>query len=103
MAGKMVHFELPAADAQRAKQFWSGVFGWDFGDSAMEGMEYYMVRTGEDQGGAVYPMPDHAGTGWLLIHASSGSSKPGPGRIASSSRSSPPGRLRLRLLPSLMR
>ena len=55
MSGKLVHFELPALDATRAKTFWSGVFGWEFGDSAMPGMEYYMVRTGEDQGGAVYP------------------------------------------------
>lgn len=55
MPGKLVHFELPAKDTDRAKKFWSGVFGWDFGDSAMPGMEYYMVRTGEDQGGAVYP------------------------------------------------
>jgi uncharacterized protein len=55
MPGKLVHFELPAQDTDRAKKFWSGVFGWDFGDSAMPGMEYYMVRTGEDQGGAIYP------------------------------------------------
>jgi uncharacterized protein len=55
MPGKLVHFELPAQDTDRAKKFWSGVFGWDFGDSAMPEMEYYMVRTGEDQGGAVYP------------------------------------------------
>ncbi len=53
MAGKLVHFELPASDASRAKGFWSGVFGWEFGDSAMPDMEYSMVRTGEDQGGAV--------------------------------------------------
>jgi predicted enzyme related to lactoylglutathione lyase len=66
MAGKMVHFELPAADAERAKRFWSGVFGWEFGDSAMPDMEYYMVRTGEDQGGAVYPSPDTAGTGTIV-------------------------------------
>jgi hypothetical protein len=55
MAGKLVHFELPAQDVSRAKSFWSGVFGWDFGDSAMPDMEYYMVQTGPDQGGAVYP------------------------------------------------
>jgi predicted enzyme related to lactoylglutathione lyase len=55
MSGKLVHFELPAQNTDRAKKFWSGVFGWDFGDSAMPGMEYYMVRTGEDQGGAIYP------------------------------------------------
>ena len=53
MAGKLVHFELPAGDAERAKGFWSGVFGWEFGDSAMPDMEYSMVRTGDDQGGAV--------------------------------------------------
>jgi predicted enzyme related to lactoylglutathione lyase len=66
MAGKMVHFELPAADAGRAKEFWSNLFGWDFGDSAMPGIEYYTVRTGEDQGGAVYPMPETAGTGTIV-------------------------------------
>ena len=53
MAGKLVHFEIPAADPERAKSFWSGVFAWEFGASAMPDMEYSMVRTGEDQGGAV--------------------------------------------------
>lgn len=53
MAGKLVHFEIPATDTGRARGFWSGVFGWQFGDSAMPEGEYYMVRTGEDQGGAV--------------------------------------------------
>ena len=55
MAGKLVHFELPAEDTSRARSFWSGVFGWEFGDSAMPDFEYYMVQTGEDQGGAIYP------------------------------------------------
>ena len=53
MAGKLVHFELPASDTSRAKGFWSGVFGWEFGDSAMPDIEYSVVRTGDDQGGAV--------------------------------------------------
>ena len=56
MAGKLVHFELPAQDTTRARGFWSGVFGWDFGDSAMPDFEYYMVQTAPDQGGAVYPV-----------------------------------------------
>jgi uncharacterized protein len=55
MPGKLVHFELPAEDTGRARSFWSGVMGWDFGDSAMPDFEYYMVQTGEDQGGAIYP------------------------------------------------
>ena len=58
MAGKLVHFELPAADAARARGFWSGVFGWEFGDPM--GAEYWMTRTGEEQGGAIYPA-DHTG------------------------------------------
>jgi predicted enzyme related to lactoylglutathione lyase len=53
MPGKLVHFELPEQDTARAKAFYGGVFGWSFGDSAMPGFEYFMVRTGEDQGGAV--------------------------------------------------
>ena len=65
MPGKLVHFEIPAKDTQKAKAFWSGVFGWEFGDSAMPGMEYYMVRTGEDQGGAVMSS-DQAGGGLTI-------------------------------------
>ena len=53
MAGKLVHFELPSENTARARGFWSGVFGWEFGDRM--GAEYWMTRTGEEQGGAVYP------------------------------------------------
>jgi len=31
MAGKLVHVEINAADADRAQGFWSGVFGWEIG------------------------------------------------------------------------
>jgi predicted enzyme related to lactoylglutathione lyase len=55
MPGKLVHFELPVQDTAKAKEFYSGVFGWEFGDSAMPEFEYFMVRTSEDQGGAVMP------------------------------------------------
>jgi predicted enzyme related to lactoylglutathione lyase len=55
MAGKLVHFELPADDSARARDFWSGVFGWSFNDPGMPGIEYLMTQTGDDQGGAVYP------------------------------------------------
>ena len=55
MAGKMVHFELPVNDVEAEKDFWSGVFGWSFNDPGMAGMEYWLTRTGEDQGGAIYP------------------------------------------------
>ncbi len=54
MPGKLVHFELPSQDATRAREFWSGLFGWEFQDSGTPGIDYFMVRTGDDQGGAVY-------------------------------------------------
>ena len=55
MSGKLVHFELPAQDSERARAFWSGLFGWSFTDPGMPGIEYWMVRTADDQGGAIYP------------------------------------------------
>ncbi len=55
MAGEVVHYEIAAADVDRAQRFWSGLFGWQFGESAMPGMEYRMARTGEESGAALYP------------------------------------------------
>jgi|SRR5579872_1516123 len=54
MPGKLVHFELPSHDPERAKGFWSGLFGWSFTDPGVVGMQYWMTQTGEDQGGAIY-------------------------------------------------
>ena len=64
MPGKLVHFELPARDVGRATAFWSGVFGWDFGDSDVTEFPYLMTRTGDDQGGAIYK-PDEDKPGLL--------------------------------------
>ena len=62
----IVHFELPSADTDRAKGFWSGVFGWTF--AGMEGpFEYHMIQ-GEEPGGAVFPSED-AGTGPVVYFA----------------------------------
>ena len=30
MAGQMVHFEIPAGDTAKAREFWGGLFGWEF-------------------------------------------------------------------------
>jgi uncharacterized protein len=66
MAGKLVHFEIKVSDADRAVGFWSGVFGWQFGDSGMPGIDYRMTRTSDDQGGAIYP--DEKAGGALTIY-----------------------------------
>ncbi len=55
MAGKLVHFEMPAQDAARATRFYRDLFGWSFRDPGMPGVEYHMTEAGGEPGGAVYP------------------------------------------------
>ena len=54
MAGKLVHFEVPASDTSRAQEFYKKTFGWQF--ESMEGpVEYHMTRLDDAMGGAVFP------------------------------------------------
>lgn len=41
---KIVHFEIPADDISRAKDFYSLTFGWQL-DDMPEGIDYTIVRT----------------------------------------------------------
>jgi predicted enzyme related to lactoylglutathione lyase len=41
--GKVVHFEIPADDLGRAKQFYGSVFGWQLDD--MPDIDYTIART----------------------------------------------------------
>ena len=50
----VTHVEWPAGDADRLQAFLEGLFGWQF-DSPMEGMDYRMARTADNEGAAVYP------------------------------------------------
>ncbi len=45
MNGQVVHFEVPAKDLDRAKAFYSKVFGWKTRDVEMPGMKYVLVTT----------------------------------------------------------
>ena len=60
MAGNIVHFEINAKDAGRAKRFYSTVFGWKFKDSSMPGIEYYLTD-GTQPPGAINPMQQDPG------------------------------------------
>ena len=62
-SGKIVHIELPAGDADRAQRFYSELFGWQFADSGMPGIDYRMFQG--EPGGAVYPA-DNAGQGPIV-------------------------------------
>src|SRR2546425_870752 len=46
MAGKIVHFEVPAKDTARAKKFYSSLFGYKIKDAQMPGMEDWLIDTG---------------------------------------------------------
>ena len=62
----IVHFELPSADVDRAKGFWSGVFGWNF--AGMEGPFVYPMTEGEEPVGAIF-QSDEAGSGPIVYMA----------------------------------
>ena len=53
MAGQMVHVEIPAGDTGRAREFWGGLFGWQFQEFEGSPTEYHMTRFSETQGGAI--------------------------------------------------
>ena len=40
---KVVHFEIPVDDLERAQKFYKSIFGWKM--EAMPGMEYIMIGT----------------------------------------------------------
>ena len=57
MAGQPVHIEIPARDTAKGREFWSGLFGWQFQEFGGP-VEYYMTQLGEKIGGAVYNNPE---------------------------------------------
>ena len=65
MAGKIVHIEIKAKDPDRATAFYKSVFGWQFGESGMEGIDYRMAQLDEQSGAAIYP-DKGAGSGPLV-------------------------------------
>jgi len=43
-----VHFEILCSDMERASKFYDSVFGWKIQKWGDEGMEYWLVNTGEE-------------------------------------------------------
>jgi predicted enzyme related to lactoylglutathione lyase len=59
--GDILHFEINATDPQRAKKFYSNLFGWKYKDSDIPGIEYYLID-GVTPGGAINPQTDPSAT-----------------------------------------
>jgi uncharacterized protein len=60
MPGQMVHLEIPAGDTQKARDFWSGLFGWQWQSFEGSPTEYHMTQFSDTTGGAIYePDPEN--------------------------------------------
>ena len=44
---RVVHFEIHAADPERAVKFYKAVFGWEF--NHLPAMNYWLIKTGDDK------------------------------------------------------
>jgi predicted enzyme related to lactoylglutathione lyase len=55
MAGKIVHYEIPADDAGKGIEFWGSLFGWQFQEFG-EGSGYHMTQIGGEAGAAITSM-----------------------------------------------
>ena len=62
MPGQIVHFEIPADDTGKSREFWGGLFGWQF-ESYPGPFEYHMTRISDQGGLAITDMePGKRGT-----------------------------------------
>jgi len=66
---RIVHFEIPADNPERATAFYAKALGWEFSKFPGE-MPYWMVKTGADEkpgiDGGLMPR-QHAGQGPVLV------------------------------------
>jgi predicted enzyme related to lactoylglutathione lyase len=62
MPGQIVHFEIPADDAAKGREFWGSLFGWQF-EVSPGPFEYHMARMSDQAGLAITNMePGKRGT-----------------------------------------
>ena len=55
MPGQPVHVEIPADDTTKGREFWGGLFGWQF-ESFPGPFEYHMARISDQAGAAITNM-----------------------------------------------
>lgn len=66
MAHGFVHVEIPSADFERSRRFYSELFEWkmDF----VEEENYMLFETGESVNGAFYHSPQHTGQQGIVLY-----------------------------------
>lgn len=58
MGNPISHWELLVADLAKGKEFYSGIFDWEFDETTFPG--YYLIKTGMDPGGGMMAKTDAA-------------------------------------------
>ena len=62
MPGHIVHFEIPADDTAKGREFWGSLLGWQF-EASPGPFEYYMAQMSDQSGVAITDMePGKIGT-----------------------------------------
>ena len=85
MSGQIVHFEIPADDTGKAREFWGGLFGWQF--EAYPGpSEYHMTASAT---APAAPSPTWSPASGARAHTST-STRSMPGSPASRSSAARP-------------
>ena len=70
MTGRVVHFEVPYDDADRARAFYSNVFGWNI--QPMPEFDYNFVQTGPTEENGMPTEPGYIGGGMFQRSAEVG-------------------------------
>jgi len=70
MTGRVVHFEVPYDDADRARAFYSDVFGWTI--QPMPEFDYNFVQTGPTNDTGIPTEPGYIGGGMFQRQADIG-------------------------------
>jgi len=81
MAGKLVHFEVPADDTGRALEFYGKLFGWQFESFEGSPIEYHMTQLAEGMGGAVHRADQGGGIPGIFVYFDVDDIGDGAGRV----------------------
>ena len=68
----IVHFEIPADNTERARQFYGELFGWTFEEAAMGESPYWVIQTEEGGlGGGLLQRqdPHHLPTNYISVES----------------------------------
>jgi hypothetical protein len=64
---RVVHFEIPSADPEKASAFYRDLFDWEIQDAGV-GMPYFLAKTGEESPGIDGAIMGNDGTAKTVVN-----------------------------------